>query len=79
MTPNKLIQIGSDFLRKNNVKSHIIDSELILSSISGQLREDFLLNSNFKLSPTQIKSFNALIYRRALGKEPVAYLNWLFP
>ncbi len=74
MTPNKLIQIGSDFLRKNNVKSHIIDSELILSSISGQLREDFLLNSNFKLSPTQIKSFNALIYRRALGKEPVAYL-----
>ena len=74
MTSNELIKIGSNFLKKNNIKSHVIDSELILSSISGQLRENFLLNSNYKLSPKQIKSFNKLIYRRALGKEPVAYL-----
>ncbi len=74
MTPNKLINIGSNFLKKNNIKSHMIDSELILSSVSGQIRENLLVNSNFTLSREQVKSFKSLILRRALGKEPVAYL-----
>ena len=74
MTPNKLIQKGSNFLKLNNIKSYMIDSELILSSVSGKLRENFLVNLDFKLNPTQIKMFNNLINRRALGKEPVAYL-----
>jgi release factor glutamine methyltransferase len=52
----------------------MIDSELILSSVSGHLRENFLVNLDFKLNPTQIKIFNNLINRRALGKEPIAYL-----
>ena len=74
MTPNKLIQKGSNFLKLNNIKSYMIDSELILSSVSGHLRENFLVNLDFKLNPIQIKMFNNLINRRALGKEPVAYL-----
>ena len=74
MTPNKLIQKGSNFLKLNNIKSYMIDSELILSSVSGKLRENFLVNLDFKLNPAQIKMFNNLINRRALGKEPVAYL-----
>ena len=74
MTPSELIKIGSNFLKKNNIKSHMIDSELILSSLSGQLRENFLTNSNFELSSRQIKSFNNLISRRAMRKEPIAYL-----
>ena len=74
MTPNELINKGSNFLKKNNIKSHMIDSELILSSISGQVREKFLVNSNFTLSQKQVNSFNDLIFRRALGKEPIAYL-----
>ena len=74
MTPNKLIQKGSNFLKLNNIKSYMIDSELILSSVSGKLRENFLVNLDFKLNPIQIKMFNNLINRRALGKEPVAYL-----
>jgi len=74
MKSNELIKIGSNILKKNNIKSYVLDSELILSSISGQLRENFLLNSDFKLLPAQIKLFNNLINRRALGKEPVAYL-----
>ena len=52
----------------------MIDSELIISSLSGQSRERLLADSNFKLSSKQIKSFNNLINRRALGKEPIAYL-----
>ena len=75
MTPNELITKGSNFLKQNNIKSHMLDSELILSSVSGKEREDFLLKSDFKLSLKQIKSFNQLISRRALLKEPIAYLT----
>ena len=74
MTPNELIKKGSDFFKKNKIKSHIIDSELLLSNVSGKSRESFLLNSNLKISPTQIRSFDNLIARRALKKEPIAYL-----
>ena len=74
MTSKELIKKGSDFLKKNKIKSHIIDSELLLSNVSGMSRESFLVNSNFKISPTQIRSFNNLIARRALRKEPIAYL-----
>ena len=45
-----------------------------MSNISGVSRETFLSNSNLKISPTQIRSFNNLIARRAIRKEPVAYL-----
>ena len=74
MTPYELIKAGSEFLKKNNIKSYIIDSEIILSNVSGKTRENILVNPNFKLSTIQISTFNDLIIRRALGKEPVAYL-----
>ena len=74
MTSNELIKKGSNFLKKNKIKSHIIDAEILLSSISGESREKFLLKSNLEMSQKQIKSFNNLITRRALKKEPVAYL-----
>ena len=74
MTPNELIKKGSNYLRKKNIKSHTIDSEVILSSISGQKRENFLVNFNFKLNLKQINSFNNLILRRGMSKEPLAYL-----
>ena len=74
MTSNVLIKKGSNFLKKNKIKSHVIDAEILLSSISGESREKFLLKSNLEMSQKQIKSFDNLITRRALKKEPVAYL-----
>ena len=74
MTPEKLIKIGSNFLKQNNIKSYLIDSELILSSISGKPRENFLVNSDIKLDKSQINCFNNLIFRRGICKEPIAYL-----
>ena len=50
MTPNELIKKGSNFLKQNNIKSYMIDLELIISSLSGQSRENLLINSNFKLN-----------------------------
>ena len=74
MNSNELIKKGSDFLKKNKIKSYTIDTELLLSSVSGVSREKFLLKSNLEISQNQIRSFNNLISRRALKKEPVAYL-----
>ena len=53
MTPNELITKGSNFLKQNNIKSHMLDSELILSSVTGKQREDFLLKDDFKLNLKQ--------------------------
>ena len=74
MTSNELIIKGSNFLKKNKIKSHIIDAELLLSNVSGKSREQFLSNSKLEISENQIRTFNDLIIRRALRKEPVAYL-----
>ena len=74
MTSNELIKFGANFLRMNNVKSYMLDSELLLSCVSKRKRENFLTNSPFKLSLKQIKNFNNLIYRRAISKEPIAYI-----
>ena len=74
MTPNDLVKKGSRLLKKNNIKSHTLDSEMILSSCIGKSRESFLLNSNFNLDTSQIDTFNQLINRRAIKKEPIAYL-----
>ena len=40
MTPTELIKKGSNFLKQNNIRSHIIDAELILSSVHGKSREN---------------------------------------
>ena len=46
MIASELIKIGSDFLKKNQIKTYQIDSELILSDLIGKSREDFLINSS---------------------------------
>ena len=74
MISNELIKKGSNFLKKNKIKSHIIDTELLLSCVTGESREKFLLKSNLEMSQNQIRFFNNLISRRALRKEPIAYL-----
>tara|TARA_Y200000002_G_scaffold381855_1_gene397054 strand:+ start:1270 stop:2118 length:849 start_codon:yes stop_codon:yes gene_type:complete len=74
MTALELLKIGSDFLKKNQIKTYQIDSELILSEMMGTSRENFLINSNFKINDNQIKSFKEYISRRAIKKEPMAYI-----
>ncbi len=73
-TSNELLKTGSDFLRVNNIKSNIIDAELLLSKVLGQPREKILVGSDLKPSQTQIKNFYNLILRRGLSKEPIAYI-----
>ena len=70
----RYIEEGSNFLKENNIKSYMIDTELLMSSVSNLSRENLLLKPDFRLSTAQVQSFNKLIFKRALSKKPMAYL-----
>ena len=74
MTPAQLVKKGSDFLKKNKIKTHQIDSELILSGLIGKSREDLLISLDFELNKSLITSFNSSISRRGVKREPIAYI-----
>ena len=58
---NDLIQKGSKILKKNNIITHQIDSELILSNILQTKREDLTLSSKIKLSQNQMKNLKRML------------------
>ena len=70
----RYIEEGSNFLKENNIKSYMIDTELLMSSVSNLSRENLLLKPDFRLSTAQVQSFKKLILKRALSKKPMAYL-----
>ena len=67
MTPNELIKKGSNFLKNNNIKSHIIDAELLLSKASSKSRENLLVKSDIELNHNQIKTYNYLIFPKIVA------------
>ena len=71
---NDLIQKGSKILKENNIITHQIDSELILSNILQTKREDLTLSSKIKLSQNQIQKFKEDVIRR-VKREPIAYIS----
>ena len=70
---NDLIQKGSKIL-KNNIITHQIDSELILSNILQTKREDLTLSSKIKLSQNQIEKFKEDVIRRVKRESLHIYL-----
>ncbi len=72
MNSVELINLGSKTLKKNNIYSYKIDSELILSNILNISREKLLIN-NYSISNKNINKFNYLISRRSKS-EPIAYI-----
>ena len=73
MKYNSAINYGYKILKKNFIKSAIIDSEIILSKTVNLKREKLLVNLDKKLSDYQIKYFKELLKRRK-NKEPIAYI-----
>ena len=70
---SQIIDLGSKALKEKKIKSHILDSELILSKILKISREKILISSDKKLQNTHVLSFNKLLKRR-LHSEPIAYI-----
>ena len=46
----KMIKFGSSFLRKHNIQTHILDSEILLSKTLNKPREKILTNLDEKIS-----------------------------
>ena len=69
----KLISQGSEHLRNNGVRSHQLDSELLLSSLLKSQRESLLVDLNKEVSKEIIENYRNLIIRRS-NKEPIAYI-----
>ena len=73
MNYNQILKEGENFLKKSNIKSPNLDTELILSKIINKKREEILLNSNNKLKNTDLIKFKSYLLRR-YHKEPMAYI-----
>ena len=73
MNYNQILKEGENFLKKSNIKSPNLDTELILSKIINKKREELLLNSKNKLKNTDLKKFKSYLLRR-YHKEPMAYI-----
>ena len=73
MKIQSLIKEGSKYLENNNISSHTLDSEILMSKILKKNREYLILNPNYKLNMIQLKNFKKLLYDRSIGK-PIAYI-----
>ena len=69
----ELINQGAEDLRRNQIVSHKLDSEIILSSLLAKQRENLLTHLEQEVSEETVKNFKKLISRRSL-KEPIAYI-----
>jgi len=68
------IKKASQFLKKQNINSHELDAEIILSDIMGVNREFLITNDNVNISKKIIKKYDLAIKRR-IKREPVAYIT----
>ena len=73
MNISNLLASVSRILKSNSIKTHVLDSELILSDILKSQREKLIINSDHTVSEEVINNFNKLILRRT-KKEPIAYI-----
>ena len=61
-------------LKKSNIKSALLDSEILISQAINKNREFVLLNSNLKINQKEYLNLQKLVYERKKGK-PISYLT----
>ena len=73
MNLRTILNKASKKLKKNNIKTFQIDSEILLANTINKDRKYIILNFNDQIKKFYLKKFNELIDRRSKG-EPIAYL-----
>ncbi len=73
MKLEKVIREGYHKLRNNNIKTALLDSELLLADALNKSREFIILNSDNYIKNEEYYSFQQMIAQRSKGK-PIAYL-----
>ena len=61
-------------LKDNNIKSALLDSEILLSKAINKSREFIILNSNDYINEKECNYFKEMVNQRSKGK-PIAYLT----
>ena len=74
MNIQQAINGAVNILKKSNIKTPQLDSELILSKVIKQDRKYIILNHREHLNEKNLKDFKKLILRRKKG-EPIAYIT----
>ena len=74
MISEKIIEKASKILKNNNIHSHEIDAQLILSDIMKVGREYLITNNKVPISE-KIKGQYDIAISRRVKKEPVAYIT----
>ena len=67
------LKFGSKKLKLNDINTHILDSELLLSYALNLQREQVLTNLDAKIKKSRFNFFKKLLHRRQ-KKEPIAYI-----
>ena len=73
MNTLQLLNLGSNKLQQQKIKTSRLDTELLLAKVLNKKREQILLNLNQNIKKTEIHVFNNFLKRRIL-KEPIAYI-----
>ena len=61
-------------LKKSNIKSALLDSEILISQAINKNREFVLLNSDLEINQKEYFNLQKLVYERKKGK-PISYLT----
>ena len=67
------INKASEILKINNIKTHKLDSEILMSKIIRKEKEYLIFNPKEEISEKDLQSFNSLINHRLNGM-PIAYI-----
>ena len=70
---SEILSESNNYLKKNNISTAQLDSEILLSNIIKRSREDLIINQNDQIEEKNFLKFKYLINRRING-EPIAYL-----
>ena len=68
------IQNGYQELKDNNIKSALLDSELLMANVLNKSREHIILNFEKNISKKDYDTFQNMVGQRSKGK-PLAYLT----
>ena len=67
------LRFASSKLKKKKIFSYKLDSEILMSNVFKKKREEIILNSDYKMSNSQIVLFKRLLKERSKGK-PIGYI-----
>ena len=73
MNIQNIIEEGVNILKKKNIASSELDTEILLADVLKKDRKYIIINNNLKLSDKEILDFKNLIKKRTKGK-PIAYI-----